>query len=89
MHPGYALMMRTTVNLPDDLLTQAKLHAAAHGSTLTRVLEDSLRAHLSQGTARRRSRLVLPTAPGALRPGIDLDDSAALLDLMEAADDSV
>jgi hypothetical protein len=83
-------MMRTTVNLPDDLLQQAKLYAASRGATLTQVLEDSLRTQLSRQQDERRSeRVPLPTAPGAPRPGIDLDDSAALLDVMDAADDPV
>jgi plasmid stability protein len=82
--------MRTTVNLSDDLLQQAKLYAASHGRTLTRVLEDSLRTTLSRQRDERRSESVLlPTALGAPRPGIDLDDSAALLDVMDAADDPV
>lgn len=76
--------MRTTVNLPDDLLRAAKSYAAAHGRTLTSVLEDALRAALAhRPEPATRSRMALPTAPGAPRPGVDLDDSAALLDLMD------
>ena len=77
--------MRTTVRLDPHLLTEAKKHAAESGSTLTAVLEQALRDAL----ARRRTKdvarpLRLKTCKGGgLRAGVDLDDSAALLDLMD------
>ena len=75
--------MRTTINLDDDLLRDAKQHAAATGRTLTAVIEDALRAQLSPRAGRRRP-LELPTFSGnGLQPGVDLDSNAALLDLME------
>lgn len=77
--------MRTTIRIDDRLLAEAKAQAARSGRTLTAVVEDALRAAL-----RRRERPGgtrppdLPTSPGGrLQPGVDLDDSAALLDLME------
>ncbi len=39
--------MRTTVHLPDDLLNEAKLKAAAEGRTLTSLIEEGLRRVLS------------------------------------------
>jgi plasmid stability protein len=77
--------MRTTVRLPDDLLKAAKRRAVETGRTLTDVIEDALRVALAReekGVA--REPVTLPTfgAGGAL-PGVDLDDTAALLDLME------
>jgi len=77
--------MRTTVNLPDDLLQQAELYAASRGVTLTRLLEDSLRTALNRRHDDRQLDLLIPIAPGAPRPGIDLDDSAALLDLVDGS----
>ncbi len=83
--------MRTTVNLDDHLLAQAKELAARSHRTLTSVLEDALREVLSRsGGEPRRGRIRLPVsdrAPG-VRPGVDLDSSAALLDLMERDDAS-
>jgi len=77
--------MRTTVRLDDRLLREVKRYAAEHGRTLTSVLEDALRQFLS-GTARRKPagpfRMVTFKGDG-LRPGVDLDDSAALWDLTE------
>lgn len=77
--------MRTTVRLDDDLLIRAKRHAAAERTTLTAVLDRALRELLSRGEQPRiRERVALPTFRGAgLQPGVDLDDSAALLDRME------
>ena len=83
--------MRTTIRLDDDLLTAAKRLAVESGRTLTAVIEDALRQSLSR---RRASELAppakLPVARGGgvLQPGVDLDDSAALLELMESSDAS-
>jgi hypothetical protein len=77
--------MRTTIRLDDQLLAEAKQLAARTGRTLTAVIEDALRLSLRQTSSRRRRRVELPTFKGGngLQPGVDLDDSAALLDLME------
>lgn len=77
--------MRTTVRLPDDLLKAAKQHALDTDRTLTEVIEHALRLSLSLDDGNMvREPVVLPTyGSGGLRPGVDLDDSAALLDLME------
>ena len=77
--------MRTTIRLDDDLLARAKAHAARTGRTLTALIEDALRAALARGTVTSRDgRIGLPThGTGGVQPGVDLDDSAGLLDLME------
>lgn len=77
--------MRTTIRLPDDLLETAKQRGVATGRTLTRVIEDALRAALAREDADAApARVAIPTyGTGGLRPGVDLDDSAALLDAME------
>jgi hypothetical protein len=81
--------VRTTIRLDDQLLRDAKQLAARTGRTLTAVISDALREALAKSTeAPRRRPYKLPTFGGdGLRPGVDLDDSAALLDLMEAGDD--
>ncbi|MGH2492008.1 MAG: ribbon-helix-helix protein, CopG family [Candidatus Limnocylindria bacterium] len=79
--------MRTTIRLDDRLLRDLKKHAAARGRTLTAVIEDAVRQFLARtaaGDARTKSppfRII--TFKGRLQPGVDLDDSAALLDYME------
>lgn len=76
--------MRTTINLDDALLTEAKRRAAERGTTLTKLIEDSLRAALSQ----RQEAVDEPFRTvtfrgGGLMPGADLDDNAALRDLLD------
>jgi Ribbon-helix-helix protein, copG family len=77
--------MRTTIRLDDQLLADAKQLAARTGRTLTAVIEDALRQAIRQTRPPRRRRVELPTFKGGngLQPGVDLDDTAALLDLME------
>ena len=82
------LHMRTTIRLDDDLLSAAKQHAAKTGRTLTSLFEDALRAFLSveqRPSTRRRTRLPAFDG-GGLRSGVDLDNTADLLDLMEGSD---
>jgi hypothetical protein len=78
-------MRRTTIRLDDPLLAEAKKFAADTGRTLTAVMEDALREVLARRKQpNRRSKLRLTTFAGkGLQPGVDLDDSAALLDRME------
>lgn len=80
--------MRTTIRLDDDLLREAKAYAAATERTLTRLIEDALRETLARRGARPlRRRVRLCTVGGeGLQPGIDLDNSAALWDLMDGID---
>ena len=75
--------MRTTIRLDDALLRRAKSMAAASGRSLNDFIEDAVRAAVTpRGT--RAAGTPLPTFKGGtLLPGVDLDDSASLLDLME------
>lgn len=84
---GDASRVRTTIRLDDRLLRELREHAAARGLTLTAVVEDAVRqflAHTAVGVGRPEAppfRII--TFKGRPRPGIDLDDSAALLDLID------
>lgn len=77
--------VRTTIRLDDDLLLQAKSFAARQHRTLTSLVEQGLRQLLREASipARERTRLPVSTKGGGLVPGVDLDDSAALLDIMD------
>jgi hypothetical protein len=81
--------MRTTVRLDPELLHEVKLLAAEDRTTLTAVLEQALREMLvRRRQVHQRSRVRLPTYPGwGLQPGVDLDNNAALFDLMDQHDD--
>ena len=78
--------MRTTIRLDEELLTRAKAYASRSGRTLTRVIEDALRVLLERAEPSKRSKpfkIVPFKGGGGLLPGVDLDDSASLLDIME------
>lgn len=76
--------MRTTIRLDEDLLTKAKRAAVERGTTLTAVIEDALRRALVPERSRSADRPELPTFRGdGLQPGVDLDDSSSLLDLLD------
>jgi len=81
--------MRTTVRLDAQLLREVRKLAAESGRTLTAVIEDALRQSLERSRKKRSSeRLPMPTFGGhGLRPGVNLDNSAELLDLMEGRQD--
>jgi hypothetical protein len=78
--------MRTTVRLDDSLLRRAKEEAARRGVTLTSLIESGLRLILARPEKRASRRPVeLPVCRegGGTLPGVDLDDSATLLDIGE------
>ncbi len=76
--------MKTTLNLNDQVLRQAKQRAARDGITLTRFVEDALRARLA-GTGSRRPpfRLRLETVTGDAPPNVDIADRDALYDVLD------
>lgn len=80
--------MRTTLNLNDDLVRQAKQRAVAEDSTLTSVIEDALRRLLSGGSAqeRREPYRVRPMIPSALQPGLDPNDPVFYKKIFEQDD---
>ena len=82
------LCMRTTIQLDDQLLSEAKQHAARTGRTLKAVIEDALREALARTeTPRPQARVSLQTFKGrGVQPGVDLDDISSLLDLIERDD---
>ncbi|MBA2360909.1 MAG: type II toxin-antitoxin system VapB family antitoxin [Actinobacteria bacterium] len=82
--------MRTTIRLDEQLLAGAKRLAMTTSRTLTAVISDALREALARAAEPApQTRFTVPTFGGdGVRPGVDLDDSAALLDLMERDADS-
>jgi hypothetical protein len=77
--------MRTTMNVDDQLLIQAKAQAATLGVTLAQLIEDALRASLMRREhVEHHGRVRMITMQGmGTRPGIDLDNSHSLLESME------
>lgn len=77
--------MRTTVRLDENLMREVKQYAASEGKTLTAVIEQALRETIARRPRRVKAAATrVTTVKGkGLRPGVDLDDSAALLELMD------
>ncbi len=77
--------MRTTVRINNDLLQRAKKRAADEGRTLTSLIEDGLALILTKPKASRRERVELPVskASGGVLPGIDLNRSSDLEEVMK------
>lgn len=76
----YSDGVRTTVDLPEPLLRNAKQRAAERGVTLSVVLEDALRSHLAAKPARPETPFRLHTVHGRLvRPDLDLDRTSELI----------
>lgn len=80
--------MRTTIHIDDHLFAELKEVAARTGRTLTAVIHDAIRDSLSRHRSSERHPVNLPVFKGTgIMPGVDLNDSAALLDLMEEGDE--
>jgi hypothetical protein len=76
--------MRTTLRLEDDLLRRTKQFAARRGTTLTAVIREALQAYLARSDETPAGPVELPVSgQGGILPGVDLDDSAQLYDLMD------
>jgi hypothetical protein len=79
--------MRTTIRLNDELLAQAKEAAVKRSCTLSAVIEDALRLALTQEKEQPERLIRLPSSgSGGLRPGVNLDSTAELLDIMDGLD---
>ena len=81
--------MRTTVRVDEALMERARQEAARRGITLTSLIEQGLRLALHRPLNRPQHAVVsLPEchAGGGVLPGVDLNDSAGLLERMEGRD---
>ncbi len=78
--------MRTTVNIDEHLLAEARAEAARTRRSLGDVVDDALRVLLAQHRSpdgADRPRVVLTTYGGSgLRPGVDLEDKEAMAELL-------
>ncbi len=76
--------MKTTLDLNDALLTEAKTLAAQQRTTLTRLIEEGLQLRLrAQRSSTRPLPLPVYRGKGGLAPGLDPLSNKSLL---EAAD---
>lgn len=79
------ICMRTTVILPDELMRQVKQDAHERQLTLTAFFERAVRRELAEVRAQQASRVELPASGGAggLKPGVDINNGAALQSLLD------
>ena len=78
--------MKTTLNLDDELLREAKRRAAEEGVTLTRFFEDALRERLDDEPPEKPYVFDFPVVDGGGPPMVDVADRDALYELMEGRD---
>lgn len=76
--------MRTTLSIDDHVLRQAKQTAAAEGRTLSDLVTESLRERMARRQTATKVPLQLVTYKGnGVLPGVDLNNNAAVRDLMD------
>ena len=78
--------MKTTLNLHDELLAEAKAFAAGQRVSLTRLIEEGLRMRLrGADVAPTGTRRAMPVSPGAggMLPGLS---GLSTRELIDAAD---
>ena len=75
--------MKTTLNLNDEVLRRSKDCAARAGITLTRYVEDALRAKIAASQTRSAFRLTLTAVRGTRPPNVDITDRDALYDVLD------
>ena len=78
--------MRTTIRIDDNLLIEAKKLVASSKQSLTSLIEDALREIIARKKNRSKASYTKLTVfkGDGLHSGVDLDDSSALLDIMES-----
>ncbi|MBI4874684.1 MAG: hypothetical protein HY822_08625 [Acidobacteria bacterium] len=75
--------MKTTVELPDDLLIEVKKLAAERRTTIRALIERGLRRELAQPADRAKRRgpaIRWVTVKGGLPPGLDVSDRTRMVD---------
>jgi len=80
--------MRTTLTIDSQVLAEFKRRSAETHQTLSRLIEDALREHLSRGRDSATTRPVgFPIVDGlGLAPGVDLSSSSGLAEYLYGPD---
>ena len=80
--------MKITLLLDEEVHRQAKQASARLGIPLTRFIEEAIRLRISTEAARRAEpvrKLPVCKSKGGLQPGVDLDNTAELLNILDQA----
>lgn len=81
--------MRTTIRIDDELYRRVKEHAARTGRTVGEVIGDALVRTFAEDAGSDDGALepLITYGGSGVCPGVDLSDSAALRDAMDADED--
>jgi hypothetical protein len=82
--------MKTTLDINDRLLASAKVAAAQHRTTLTRLIEEGLQLRLRAQTpvpSTERVRLPVFKGGGGLVAGLNPSSNRSMLDALDSPDD--
>ena len=80
--------MRTALDIPNEVLANAKRKAVEENTTLTEVIERALRVYVSSGRGRKRSVMKKwVVVKGRRLPHVDISDRDRLFEAMERAGD--
>ncbi len=78
--------MKTTLDINDQLLADARVLAAQHRTTLTRLIEEGLQLRLrAQTNPRRKAAVHLPVfkGKGGLVAGVNPSSNKSMLDALD------
>jgi hypothetical protein len=80
--------MQVTIDVDDNLIQQAKDAAAKTHRSLDEFMADAIRVEMDRlRRVRTRQKFKLITSgSGGVFPGVDIDDTAPLLDIMDGID---
>jgi hypothetical protein len=83
-------LVRTTLTIDSHVLAEFKRRSAETHRTISSLIEDALREHLSRGRDQAATKpLDFPiVGGGGVAPGVDLSSNAALSDYVDRADAS-
>ncbi len=84
---GIMDLMKTTVELPDELLIEAKIRAAELRRPLRALIEEGLRARLARvdkGRKARHRKIRWVTVKGGLPPDLDITNREKMHDWMRS-----
>jgi hypothetical protein len=75
--------MKTTLELPDELLIEAKKRAAEQRRPLRAIIEEGLRMALRRPETKRKKHVRLITVKGGVPRGLDLSSREAMYDWLD------
>jgi hypothetical protein len=76
-------MMKTTLNLNDQVLKNAKAQAAREGTTLTAFVEEALKARLVRANEKVTYRFKPKVVTGSKPPNVDISERDALYEVID------